>query len=69
LTARGGGGRGGGDHPHVPIRCPSCGASETVRRTGYSAPLRILRAREWYYCTRCGWESEVEEYKRLVVGV
>ena len=60
----GGGGGGGGAPPTV---CPYCGA-RGVRTAGYDAPLRILRQRKWYYCSRCGWEAEADQYARMTAG-
>lgn len=56
----------GGDGA-APAACPYCGA-RGVRTAGYDAPLRILRQRKWYYCSRCGWEAEADQYARVAAG-
>lgn len=62
-----GGGNSGSGTAAAPTACPYCGA-HGVRTAGYDAPLRILRQRKWYYCPRCGWEAEADQYAHVAAS-
>ncbi|HLC10032.1 MAG TPA: hypothetical protein VJJ01_02840 [Nitrosopumilaceae archaeon] len=45
------------------VTCPRCN-SDGLFYTRYETPLKVLKQRSWLYCKPCGYEVEVEDFKK-----
>ena len=51
----------------IPLKCPKClGAMYSVF---YDTPLKILKRRVWHICKGCGFERDVETFKRELLTI
>ena len=51
----------------IPVQCPKClGRMYSVF---YDCTLNILKRRTWHICKQCGYERDVEQFKRELLTV
>ncbi|HXG13939.1 MAG TPA: hypothetical protein VNK25_02285 [Candidatus Nitrosotenuis sp.] len=51
----------------IPLLCPKCyGKLVAVK---YVVSLRVLKERCWHICKSCGFERDVEDFKRNLFSI
>ena len=51
----------------IPLACPNCDG--TLSLLGYTVQLKILKARYWHVCDNCGFDRNVEDFKKELFSV
>ena len=51
----------------VAMHCPVCGGS--MVGVAYDAPLKVLEDRKWNVCRDCGYQKDVNKWKKAVFTI
>jgi len=50
------------------VPCPKCDGGNLFY-TKYDAPLKILKERSWHMCKDCGYQIQMDEWKKSLFCV
>lgn len=51
----------------IPIPCPKCDGKMNV--IGYDATLKFLKQRSWHVCKECGFQQNIDDFKKSLLTV